>query len=183
MNKKGFTLIEMLVVVLIIGILAAIALPQYRKVVEKSKVPEAVITLKYMKERGQEFMLVNGMTKEMSSAQWSPYYPLTNEKLGIELPDSWECEVEPNASSNEVCCSSEWCFDNTSEDFGRGGMVPVPSARRKNKNDTMYDVLMNDKYLYSLFYGVDDVLYCENHTADYCKFIGSEQVEDDLWEM
>lgn len=45
MFKRGFTLLEVLIVVIIIGILASIAMPQYTATIEKSKSGEAVTNI------------------------------------------------------------------------------------------------------------------------------------------
>ena len=45
MNRKGFTLVEVLVVVLIIGILTTVALPQYQKAIERSRSAAAITAL------------------------------------------------------------------------------------------------------------------------------------------
>ena len=130
-NKSGFTLIEMLVVVLIIGILAGIALPQYNRAVEKSKVAQALITLKYMKEMGEAFMLITDNIYDS--------IPLTNEKIGIELPSDWECFLDD--CGGQICCSNEFCFENGGCNWGDGGISPAyPSAIRIKKGTTISDV-------------------------------------------
>ncbi len=46
MNKKGFTLVEVLTVVVIISVLVSLALPQYTRAIERSRAAEAMSAIK-----------------------------------------------------------------------------------------------------------------------------------------
>lgn len=61
--KKGFTLIEMLVVIFIMGILSSIALPKYQRSVERARVAEAQTLLRSIFESRERVMLERGYTK------------------------------------------------------------------------------------------------------------------------
>jgi len=75
---KGFTLLELLVVVLIIGILAAVALPQYKKAVEKSKASQALALIKSINESIQSYYLT------------TEHYPTSFDQLDISIPESFD---------------------------------------------------------------------------------------------
>ena len=86
MNKKGFTLLELLVVVLIIGILASIALPQYQMAVTKAKVASILPLMRRFKDALAEYKLQHGsyLTEDGDNPD--------ADTLGVNWPTDWECE-------------------------------------------------------------------------------------------
>lgn len=61
MNKQtGFTLIELMIVVAVIGVLSAIAIPQYQKYVAKAEVASALSTLTALKTNVEAYTVENG---------------------------------------------------------------------------------------------------------------------------
>ena len=59
-NKRGFTLMEMMVVVLILAGLAAIAYPTYSKVIMNTRIAEAFSLGEIVREAEQRALAVNG---------------------------------------------------------------------------------------------------------------------------
>jgi type IV pilus assembly protein PilE len=55
----GFTLLEVMIVVVIVGILAAIALPNYADYVKRAKIMEATTGLSDLRQRAEQFFLDN----------------------------------------------------------------------------------------------------------------------------
>ena len=86
-NRKGFTLIELMIVVVIIGILAALAIPRFMKATSKAKQSEAkqllkqIYTMEHTYRQGNNTYGDNGLTS-------APGALFTFPQIGVEIQSS-----------------------------------------------------------------------------------------------
>ena len=95
--KKGFTLLELLVVVLITGILAAIALPKYQLAVDKAEFTKYQSIVASLRDAYDEYVLIHGQATKNFEA------------LSFTLPSSFS---NIGANTNYAKCISDskmWC--------------------------------------------------------------------------
>ncbi|HFA4225904.1 TPA: pilin, partial [Neisseria gonorrhoeae] len=74
--QKGFTLIELMIVIAIVGILAAVALPAYQDYTARAQVSEAILLAEGQKSAVTEYYLNHGI------------WPKDNDKAGVASSSS-----------------------------------------------------------------------------------------------
>ncbi|PST87843.1 prepilin-type cleavage/methylation domain-containing protein [Photobacterium sp. NCIMB 13483] len=71
-KQQGFTLIELMIVVAVIGVLSAIAIPQYQKYVAKAEVASVLSTMTGVKTNIEAFVVENGRFPDNSTVGETP---------------------------------------------------------------------------------------------------------------
>ncbi|EMU1299621.1 pilin, partial [Neisseria gonorrhoeae] len=66
--QKGFTLIELMIVIAIVGILAAVALPAYQDYTARAQVSEAILLAEGQKSAVTEYYLNHGTWPENNAS-------------------------------------------------------------------------------------------------------------------
>ncbi|WP_424245062.1 prepilin-type N-terminal cleavage/methylation domain-containing protein [Elusimicrobium posterum] len=95
LSKKGFTLIELMVVVLIIAVLAGIAVPQYTSSIEKARATEAIVNAKAIQDSfnryyAQRERYPSGTTEERLKAL----------DINVELPKYFSIHIYSSSTVN-----------------------------------------------------------------------------------
>ena len=89
---RGFSLIELMIVVVILGVLAAIAIPVFSRYVKRGKISEAITMLQNIRLKQEMYFQSYG--RYVAIAEWHPEEvgrnPVLWERDGIQAPVAWQ---------------------------------------------------------------------------------------------
>jgi prepilin-type N-terminal cleavage/methylation domain-containing protein len=111
--QKGFTLLELIVVIVILGILATLGYSQYNKQVESTRVAEAKVRLGLMRQLVIEYYWKNGSLDGIQDS---------------DIGGSWTCTSDGFYACRMRNVTSAW-IDLIADSCTSGGKVPNASRR------------------------------------------------------
>lgn len=123
-KTSGFTLIELMITVAIVGILAAIAYPSYTAQVQKSRRADAQIALLEITQRQESYFLRNSRYGSLSEIGYSTASPDGYYTLSVTLnTDKSEFTAQASATSGKVQAYDTACklFSIDQRGTKRGG--------------------------------------------------------------
>ncbi|MFA0908297.1 pilin [Vibrio cholerae] len=134
-QQQGFTLIELMIVVAVIGVLAAIAVPQYQKYVAKSEAASALATLTGLKTNAEAYTVETGNFPEQaqiaqlgtpSSAMGTIKYAKTGSGAEGTITFEFDKVVSPSLKSSAIRlkrdASGNWSCESNKE--ATSGIIP-----------------------------------------------------------
>jgi prepilin-type N-terminal cleavage/methylation domain-containing protein len=120
-NQKGFTLVELMIVVVILGILAAIAIPAFIKYVRNSKTSEAKENLAYIFRESTTYFAGERVTRGIGGGTITPQFPITEVRTPPAVPQgvrvtttSWNTSNTWNALKFSVADPHYYSYTYTS---------------------------------------------------------------------
>lgn len=158
MNRNAFTLIELLVVVLIIGILAGVALPQYRKAVYKSRATEAMNMLRAIANAQEVYYMATGdYTNDLSALDIEIPARGSNDTYRYYCIETRTCFAWAADSSLPAF---EFCLQNK-DNYGNAGKFYC-QVSESNRNNTAKQICQS--------LGREDVVFGNNYAHNAGKY-------------
>ena len=103
-NRKGFTLIELIMVTIILGILAAVAIPRYMTTVEKAEAAAEDAVINSIKAGLETYAVEQLMDNGRKSWPTNPWDALETKPVGYDATDSDDADTD-----------GEWTYNSTTK--------------------------------------------------------------------
>ena len=160
-HKKGFTLIELVIVMLIVAMLTTFALPQFLKQIQRSKRADAIASLSELAQHQETYFADNNQYSASLGG-------LNADKKGFPLKSGTYYSKQPHTTGNQV--TENYYVVTTASSNIRKDFLLTANANASQKDD---------EYCYR--FTIDQAGNKRSYAKDSLKKSHEEAGEDSCW--